>query len=27
MINRRLGLLTPTVLTPQMLIEEVADET
>jgi len=26
-INRRLGLLTPTVLTPQMLIEEVADET
>lgn len=25
-INRRLGLLTPTILTPQMLVEEVADE-
>jgi predicted nucleic acid-binding protein len=25
-INRRLGLLTPTMLTPQMLVEEAADE-
>ena len=25
-INRRLGLLTPVILTPQMLVEEVSDE-
>jgi len=25
-INRRLGLLTPAILTPQMLVEEAADE-
>jgi predicted nucleic acid-binding protein len=25
-INRRLGLLTPTLLTPEMLVEEVTDE-
>jgi hypothetical protein len=25
-INRRLGLVTPTILTPQMLVEEVTDD-